>query len=481
MEFSKWSFILDDFILNDKETVKKLKDKLFFDNKNILLLRNEEILDEVNKFAERYKKFIDKAKTEREVVREILRISEKVGFKKFDKSRRYVPGDKVYKVSRDKNIALAIIGEKGAENGFKLIVSHVDSPRLDLKPSPLYEKNELALFKTHYYGGIKKYQWTAIPLALHGRIVLKKGSELDLIIGENEDEPCFCVTDLLPHLAHDQMNKSMNKAINGEDLNILVGGIPFKSDKGSELVKLNILNILNKKYKITEHDFVFAEFEMVPAFKARDVGFDSNFIGAYGHDDRCCAFPAMYAMFETIVQPSTSVAFFVDKEEIGSEGNTGMKSTFLKHFLADLAEISGVKNRQVLSKSKCVSADVNAAFDPNYSENFDPLNSSYVNKGVVLSKYTGFAGKAGASDASAEFLSYMRMVFETDDITWQVGELGKVDNGGGGTIAKYVANLDIDTVDVGIPVLSMHSPFEVISKLDLFELFRALGAFLATY
>ncbi|MCL2311258.1 MAG: aminopeptidase, partial [Firmicutes bacterium] len=384
---------------------------------------------------------------------------------------------RVYRINREKSVAFAIIGKEGCKNGFRLVVSHVDSPRLDLKPHPLYEKNELALFKTHYYGGIKKYQWTTLPLALHGKVILKDGTRISVVIGEKEDDPCFCVTDLLPHLAKEQMAKAMTKAIEGEDLNVLVGSLPFKTGGGSELVKLNILNILNEKYGIIESDFSFAEFEMVPAFKARDIGFDKSLIGAYGHDDRCCGYTSFQSLINLKIPEKTCIALFVDKEEIGSDGNTGMKSSFAKHFLGDLTLHDGIKNRIVFYKSKAISADVNAAFDPNFAAQYDALNSSYINKGVVITKYTGSGGKAGASDASAEFMGEIREMFERKKIVWQSGQLGKVDAGGGGTVAKYVANLNIDVVDMGIPLLSMHAPFEVISKLDLYEMSRAISAF----
>jgi aspartyl aminopeptidase len=459
------------------KTVEELKNKLFSERGNASLIFSDSEINKAEKFSVGYKNFINKSKTEREVVSEVRKMAEESGFREYDKNEKYAPGSKVYRINREKCIVLAVIGSNGSKNGFRLVVSHIDSPRLDLKPNPVYEDSQLVFFKTHYYGGIKKYQWTAIPLALHGRAVREDGSFADIVLGENENEPCFCITDLLPHLADAQMSKPMKKAIEGECLNVLAGSVPFKSDIGSELVKLNILKIINEKYGLTEKDFAFAEFEIVPAFKARDIGFDKNLIGAYGQDDRCCAYPAFKDLFELKIPESTCVTFLVDKEEVGSDGNTGTKSTFLKYFLADLSENDGITNRDSLPKSKCISADVDAAFDPNYSNQYEIFNNSFLNKGVVITKYTGHAGKSEASDASAEFISYIRTIFDHGHVLYRTSELGKVDGGGGGTIAKHIANLNIDTIDIGISVLSMHSPFEVISKLDLFELYRAIGLF----
>jgi aspartyl aminopeptidase len=429
-------------------------------------------------FAEGYKDFLNKAKTEREAVAFILDRAVQAGFKNFDCSGTYKAGEKVFCVNRNKNIVLAIIGKNGVKNGARIVVSHIDSPRLDLKPHPLYESNELAMLKTNYYGGIKKYQWVALPLALHGTVALQNGEVLDITAGEFDDDFCFCITDLLPHLAREQMEKIMLKAIVGEDLNVLVGSVPLEKGKGSDLVKLGILNILNQKYGLVEEDLSFAEFEIVPSIKARDVGFDKSLIGGYGHDDRCCAYPAFMAAMSAPMPDETCVIMFVDKEETGSDGNTGMKSSFLKHFIADLSACEGVKGRHVFQKSKCISADVDSAFDPTFSCQYEPLNSAYINKGVVLTKYTGGGGKYSASDASVEFLGEIRKIFEKEKIIWQTGGMGKVDAGSGGTVAKYLANLDMDVIDLGIPVLSMHAPFEVISKLDIHEMFKALKAFI---
>ena len=372
---------------------------------------------------------------------------------------------------------LAVIGKKGVKRGVRLGIAHIDSPRLDLKPNPLYEANDMALFKTHYYGGIKKYQWTAIPLALHGVVALKDGSTVTVNIGEKPGEPCFCVTDLLPHLAAEQMSKTMVKGFTGEDLNILVGSRPFNNDSESEQVKLNVLAILNEKYGITESDFLSADLEMVPAFKAVDIGFDKSMIGSYGHDDRVCAYPALMAAIDVKTPEQTVITVLTDKEEIGSDGNTGMKSLYMYDFIADLAETDGVELRHVLAQSTCLSADVNAAYDPTYASAYEANNSCFINNGTVITKYTGSGGKSGTSEATAEYMAHIRSIFDEAGVIWQSGELGKVDGGGGGTIAKYVANLNVDVVDLGVPVLSMHAPFEVVSKLDVYMTYRGILEF----
>lgn len=457
---------------------KKLKEALFCKKNHGANVMSDDELSKCYDFAEGYKDYLNQAKTERENVSFVLKMAIENGFTEFDKNKKYVPGDKVYCINRNCNIALAVIGKQGSKNGVKLSIAHIDAPRLDLKPNPLFEKNEVAMFKTHYYGGIKKYQWTAIPLALHGRIVKKDGSFVDVCIGENDDDPKFCITDLLPHLAREQMSKKMSEAISGEDLNVTIGSIPFKSDEGSELVKLNILKLLNEKYGIVEEDFISSDLELVPAMKSSDIGFDRSLIGGYAHDDRSCAYPSFKAIFDCKEPEKTVVVLLADKEEIGSTGNTGTKSNFLKYFISDLANIDGVKGRDVLSKSKCLSADVNAAYDSTFANNFESMNSSFINKGVVVEKYTGHGGKYDTSEASAEFTGEIRKLLNENNILWQSGELGKVDTGGGGTIAMFIANLNVDVIDIGVPVLSMHAPFEVISKIDLFMTYKAILAFL---
>ncbi len=458
---------------------KELKEKLFLKRKNGFTRISSEDEKASFAFADDYKAFLDTAKTEREAVEEALRLLKENGFTEYKKGMKLKAGDKIYRNNRGKAILMAVIGTAPIEEGVRLCAAHIDSPRLDLKQNPLYEDNELALFKTHYYGGIKKYQWTTIPMALHGVIIKADGSKVSVSIGEDENDPVFCVTDLLPHLATEQMTRTATKLIKGEDLNLLIGSIPFREDETSEAVKLNILNILFEKYGITEADFISSELEAVPAFKARDIGFDRSLIGGYGHDDRCCSYPALRATLDCNAPVHTAVTVLTDKEETGSDGNTGLCSSYLEYFIHDIAESLGAKGRDVLSASECLSADVNAAFDPTYPEVNERNNCAYVNKGVCITKYTGARGKSGTSDASAEFAGRIRRLMDSRDVIWQTGELGKVDAGGGGTVAAYIANLDVDTIDMGVPVLSMHAPFEVISKLDLFMAYKAFAAFIA--
>lgn len=460
------------------EKAKELKEKLFANRANGGKALSVGELAQCEDFAEGYKVFLDKCKTERENVSFVLKKALSLGFTQFDRSVKYNPGDKIYLINRDRGMILCIIGKNGVKNGTKMAIAHIDAPRLDLKPNPLVELGEFAMFKTHYYGGIKKYQWTTEPLALHGRVIKKDGTSVDICIGENEDEPCFCVTDLLPHLAKEQMSKKMSEAITGEDLNVMVGSLPFKSLEGSELVKLNILKLLNEKYGIVEEDFISSDLELVPAAKARDIGFDKSMVGGYGQDDRSCAYSCVEALFGCDIPNETAIVVLTDKEEVGSDGNTGMQSNFVQYFISDLADMEGIKESEVLTKSQCLSADVNAAYDPTYLSSYEIANSSFINRGVVLTKYTGSGGKYGTSDASAEFTGEICRLFNDNGILWQSSELGKVDNGGGGTIAKYVANLNVDVIDVGPPVLSMHAPFEVISKIDLYMTYRAVSVFL---
>lgn len=460
------------------DSTKELREKLLIKKKNGGRELSEEELQSAEEFSKGYKVFLDEGKTEREAISFAIQEAKEKGFEEFNKEKEYKAGDRIYCVNKEKFLILAIIGESGPENGINMAIAHVDSPRVDLKPRPLYEDSEMAMFKTHYYGGIKKYQWTAMPLSMHGKVVKADGSHVDIKLGEKPDEPCFCITDLLPHLAKAQMGKKMSEAITGENLNVVAGSYPLRGDEEKDSVKLNIMKLINEKYGITEEDFISAEIEMVPAYKAQDIGFDKSLIGAYGHDDRSCAYPCARAIMDfNGVPKNTIMTVLVDKEEIGSEGNTGMKSLFLKYFIGDLASKYGVKGRDVLRKSKCLSADVNAAFDPNYSGEYEAANSCYINRGAVITKYTGSGGKSGTSDASAEFMGEIRNKLNAENVLWQTGQLGKVDAGGGGTIAKYVANLCVDVVDMGIPVLSMHSPFEVVSKIDLYMLYRAVVAF----
>ncbi|MDR1001915.1 MAG: aminopeptidase [Oscillospiraceae bacterium] len=462
----------------EKTEIEELKKSLFLDQKETAAKASEENFAAADEFCKGYKKFLNSAKTEREAVTEALKQAKKAGFKKFSREEKYAAGDKVYFNNRGKALCLAVIGTEKVEAGTRLSIAHVDSPRLDLKPNPLYENDGLAYFKTHYYGGIKKYQWTTIPLALHGRVCLKNGRYVDICVGEKEDEPRFCITDLLPHLSAEQSSRKLSEAITGEGLNILIGSLPLGGDSGADMVKLNIMKILNDSYGIKEEDFLSAELEAVPAEKAYDIGFDRSMIGAYGHDDRVCAYPALRAIIEMEEAPKyTAVTVLTDKEETGSDGNTGLQSAYMKNFICDLAKMQGGKGRIALSNSKCLSADVNAAYDPNYPEVYEKRNSCVLGGGVCITKYTGARGKGGTSDASAEFMAECRTIFDESNVLWQTGELGKVDIGGGGTVAKYVANLDADVVDVGVPVLSMHAPFEIVSKLDVYMAYRAFSEF----
>ena len=460
-----------------KSAAKQLKEQLFFEPKNGALRMNSEEMKEVFDFCTPYKAFLDEAKTEREAVKTAVHLLEEKGFVPFESGKKYVAGDKVYQINRGKLLIAAIMGSDPIENGVHIAAAHIDSPRLDLKPRPVYEEGELALFKTHYYGGIKKYQWTAIPLALHGVIVKKDGTSVEVRVGEKEDDPVFCVTDLLPHLATDQMKRTLADGVRGEELNVLIGSLPFCDDEVSEKVKLNLLQILFEQYGVTEADFLSAELEVVPAFRAKDLGFDRSMVGAYGHDDRVCAYTALQATLNTQNPKKTSVLVLADKEETGSDGNTGLKSAFLRYFIADLAQPYGVEGRTVLSHSECLSADVNAAFDPTFSDVTERKNTAYFNYGVVITKYTGARGKSGTSDASAEFMGKVRGLLDQKGVIWQTGELGKVDQGGGGTVAAYIANLNVDVVDLGVPVLSMHAPFEIVSKIDVFMAYRAFYEF----
>lgn len=461
----------------DKEDVKKLKEELLLNRRNGYHQIPDEKVKKADSFCEGYKAFLNESKTEREVVRYAVAAAEAAGFVPFDPEKRYSAGDRVYCNNRSKAVMFAVIGKNGCSDGVRIAVAHIDSPRLDLKPHPLYEKDDLAWFKTHYYGGIKKYQWTAIPLSMHGHVVLKNGEQVDIRVGEEEGDPQFCVTDLLPHLSAEQMEKKVSKMIEGENLNIVVGSWPVRTDEGDNLVKLNIMRILNEKYGMTEEDFVSADIEFVPAFRANDIGFDRSMIGAYGHDDRVCAYPALIAALRVKNPENTILTVLADREEIGSDGNTGMNSQFMHYFISDLARAEGLEPQHVLHKSKCLSADVTAAYDPNYASVYEPTNSTYLNNGVGVAKYTGARGKSGSSEASAEFVAEIRSIFEKNDVLWQIGELGKVDAGGGGTVAMFVANLDIDVLDVGVPVLSMHAPLEVVSKLDVYMTYKGIRAF----
>ncbi|MDO5417946.1 MAG: aminopeptidase [Lachnospiraceae bacterium] len=434
-------------------------------------------INKAQKFCEGYKKFLDKGKTERECVNYTVTLLEEKGYQPFDAEGHYKTGDKVYFVNRGKSVIATTFGKKSVAEGVRINGAHIDAPRLDLKPNPLYEKEDIAYLKTHYYGGIRKYQWGVTPLAMHGVVIKKDGTKVDICIGEEEGDPVFCITDLLPHLAAKQNQRTLADGLKGEELNILIGSLPFQDEEVKEPVKLLALQLLNEKYGITEADFFRAEIEMVPAVKASDVGLDRSLVGAYGQDDRICAYTALMAELATEEPTYTTVTILTDKEEIGSVGNTGLNSDYVLHYIEDLADMEKVPVRRVLQNSTCLSADVSAAYDPTFPDVFEIRNSCQINRGCVLTKYTGARGKSASNDAGAELMAKVIGIMDAEGVYWQAGELGKVDEGGGGTIAQYVAHMDIDTVDLGVPILSMHAPFELASKLDVYNTYKAFKAF----
>ena len=460
---------------------EELKEKLFDQKKVGWESADEQQKEKIFNLSNNYMNFLNLAKTEREFIKQARKLADENGYKDIMEYDTLRPGDKVYFVNREKSMYLAIIGEKNIEDGLHIIGSHVDSPRLDLKPNPLYEDTGLAYLRTHYYGGIKKYQWTTIPLSMHGVIVKTNGEKITINIGESDEDPIFTITDLLPHLAQDQMEKKLKNGVEGENLQILIGSIPYDDKKVSEKVKLNILNILNQKYGITEADLTSAEIELVPAFKARSLGFDSSMVAAYGQDDKVCAYTSLAAMMELQNVKNTAVCILSDKEEIGSMGNTGMESHMFDFFISEILNKLGVNKLNLLDKvfcySKMLSSDVDAGYDPLYASVSDKDNAGYLGKGIALVKYTGARGKSGASDANAEYVAWVRNVLEKNDIKYQLTELGKVDIGGGGTIAYILANKGADVIDCGVPVLSMHAPYEVTSKYDIYSAYETYKAF----
>ena len=460
---------------------EELKEKLFRQRKAGWQNTSESEKEEIFKISEKYMEYLNKAKTEREFIKQAKKLADENGFKDIMEFSNLKAGDKIYFINREKSMYLAIIGEESIENGMHIIGSHVDSPRLDLKPNPLSEDTGLAYFKTHYYGGIKKYQWTTIPLSIHGVIVKTNGEKIKVSIGEEENEPIFTITDLLPHLAQEQMEKKLKNGIEGEDLKILVGSMPYSNEKTPESVKLNILNILNKKYGITEDDLSSSELEVVPAFKARSLGLDSSMVAAYGQDDKVCAYTSLAAMMTLENVKNTAVCILSDKEEIGSMGNTGMESHMFDFFISEILNKLNVNRPNLLDKvfcfSKMLSSDVDAGFDPIYASVSDKQNAGLIGSGISLNKYTGSRGKSGASDANAEYVAWVRNILEKNGIKYQVAELGKVDVGGGGTIAYILANKGVDVIDCGVPVLSMHAPYEVTSKFDIYSAYKTYQTF----
>ena len=453
-------------------------EELLASRKSIYETADKTALDAIFGYAEEYKAFLDAAKTEREATVLATSMAEKAGYKPYAFGDPLQPGDRRYFVNKGKGIYLFRIGTAPlSETGFRILAAHIDSPRIDLKQNPLYEDSGMSFFKTHYYGGIKKYQWTALPLALHGVIVRADGETVTVTIGEDPSDPVFYINDLLPHLGQDQAQQPLGKAISGESLNLLVGGIPVADGKEGDAIKLNVLRLLNEKYGIKEEDFLSAELSAVPAERARDVGFDRAFISAYGHDDRCCAYPALTALFGTEDADKTVFVILADKEEIGSNGNTGMRCRLFSDLLDSISLALGENPAAVRHASHCLSADVNAAFDPNFPEVYEKRNSALISCGPAMSKFTGSRGKSGSNDASAEYVGFVRRLFTEAGVSWQAAELGKVDIGGGGTVAMFIAEQNIDTVDLGVPVISMHAPYEVISKADLYALHQAFSAF----
>ena len=463
---------------DEKNPAQELKEKLFAQPKHAALRMSDEEIASAFEWCEGYKSFLDENRTEREITAFSQKLAESRGFEKFDSSKKYSAGDKVWFNVKEKAIILAVFGTRPLSDGVKIAAAHIDSPRLDVKPNPLYEDCEIALLKTHYYGGIKKYQWVTIPLELHGTVALKDGSTVDIAIGREPDEPQFVITDLLPHLGKDQMRKTMEEGITGEALNIVIGSMPYAGE-GRDRVKLAVLSLLHDEYGITEEDFLSAELAAVPAFPARDIGFDRSMIGAYGQDDRVCAYAELRAILDLDGAPErTAVCILADKEEIGSDGVSGMQSQAFEAFMADLCEQQDVALRHCFAKSFCLSADVCAAFDPSFPEVSAKRTEAKLNYGMGICKFTGARGKSGTSDASAELVAYLRRLFADNGVVWQLSEMGKVDQGGGGTIAKFMADRNIDTIDAGVPVLSMHAPFELVAKFDCWMTYRGV---LATY
>ncbi len=471
----------------EKSHAEMLKESLSYEVKNAWEQSDDTQIRKAFDLCENYKEYLDKGKTEREFSTLVEKELIKAGYQNlqelFKQNKKLTKGDKVYFVNKKKSVAFAIIGEKPLTDGINMVGAHVDAPRIDIKQNPLYEDSGLVLLKTHYYGGIKKYQWVTIPFSLHGVVIKADGTSVNVCIGEDDHDPVFTITDLLPHLAQNQMQKKATEVISGEGLNLLLGSRPYNDKKVKDKVKLNILKILNDKYGIVEEDFLSAELEVVPSFKARDIGFDRSMIGAYGQDDRVCSFTCVKAMLDAKPSAKTALCILTDKEEIGSMGNTGAQSNFLKSFISKLIYLTSENYSDVLmnlclENSSMLSADVNSGFDPSYADVNDKMNASFLGNGVVVQKYTGSRGKYDASDANAEYMGMIRKLFNDNKIVWHTAELGKVDQGGGGTIAQHVANLGVDVLDCGVPILSMHSPMEVTSKIDVYMCYSAMKVFL---
>ena len=448
--------------------------ELIYKKKTVYELASAEAVKAAFDYAEGYKKYLDASKTEREAVKESIAMAEKYGFKEYKLGDDIKVGDRLYYNNRGRNLFLFTVGSESINEGIRLTVAHIDAPRIDLKQCPLYDDGGMAFFKTHYYGGIRKYQWVATPLALHGVIATADGRLIDVCVGEDDGDPLFYINDLLPHLGQEQSKLPLSEGIKGEQLNILVGSMP---DSEENSIKLNVLKLLNEKYGIKEDDLLSAELCAVPAAKARDIGFDRSLIGSYGHDDRVCAYPILTALLDTLDSKHTNMCILADKEETGSDGPGGMQSELILDIINELARCLGGNPAVIRANSKCLSADVSAAYDPNFAEVFEKRNTPMLSCGAVFTKFTGSRGKSGTNDASAEYIGWLRSVLAKDGVIWQSGELGKVDCGGGGTVAKYISKHNIDTIDLGVPVISMHAPYEAVSKVDVYETYRASVAF----
>ena len=453
-----------------------MENNLYYKKQNVYEKYND--INEINKYAEGYKAYLNVSKTERDCVRATIEIAKQNGYTEYSFGDKLVRGGKYYYNNRGRCLYLFRIGTENINNGIRILASHIDSPRIDFKQMPIYEDSGLCFAKTRYYGGIRKYQWLALPLALHGTIVKKNGEGVNICIGEDDNDPVFYITDLLPHIAHEYKDIPLGKAISAEKLNVLLGSIPSSDCSEDTKVKHNILSILNEKYGIVEEDFLSADIFAVPAGKARDVGFDRSLICAYGHDDKVCAYPSLTSLFASDDTNRTSMVILCDKEEIGSEGNTGIQSRIFADLMAIITDALGGNIYAVRANSKCISSDVSSCYDPNYAEAFDAKNVNRINCGIAMSKYTGSGGKYDTNDASAEYIAYLRRLFEDNGIIWQTGDMGRNDLGGSGTISKYIANYNIETIDIGVPVLSMHAPYEVISKADIYCAHKAFTAFL---
>ena len=464
--------------MSEKTIGQEMLEKLSYKKKNIYEEATPEKIKAIYDYAEGYKKFLDAAKTEREATDAAIELAKAKGYTEYKFGDKLAVGDKKYLNQHGKSLIIFKVGEKDLEkDGIRIVAAHVDAPRLDLKQVPMYEEGGMAFLKTHYYGGVKKYQWTAIPLAIHGVMVKADGEVVNVCIGEDDSDPVFYINDLLPHLGAKQSAEPLGKAISGETLNILIGGLPYDDKEVSDKIKLTALSILNDKYGVTEEDFISAELSLVPAFKARDIGFDRALIASYGHDDRVCSYPAVTALLDNSDTKETVMVVLADKEEIGSVGLTGMQSAFLVDLMKEISAALGKNEVVVRSKSKCLSADVTACFDPNFADVYEKRNSAIISCGTAMSKYTGSRGKSGTSDATAEFVGFVRKLFAENGVIWQTAELGKIDMGGGGTVAMYIANHNIETVDLGVPVISMHAPYEVVSKADVYSTYEAFSAF----